>query len=55
MVGAVVSSVQFPKTGELDGCREREIAVIVSEVGVGGLRPVMPGVFILRRWAKSRL
>ena len=37
------------------GCREREIAVIVSEVGVEGLRPVMPGVFILRKWAKSRL
>lgn len=32
------------------GCREREIAVIVSEVGVEGLRPVMPGVFILRKW-----
>ena len=28
---------------------------MVSASGLGGLRPVIPGVFMLRRWAKSRL
>ena len=55
--------VNFPRSsqnrvsliGGRCGCRVSETDVMVSARGVGGLRPVTPGVFIFRSCAKSRL
>ena len=58
-----VGPVNFPRSsqkrvsliGGKCGCRVSETDVMVSAKGVGGLRPVTPGMFIFLSCAKSRL